>query len=75
MIKHERCHFYFSPERMTFMINEISMLLQKDLGKTTTQTATAMTQLDPDRSWIIWRDICSPRRCKWALRWHQLPIR
>ena len=41
MIKHERCRFYFPPGRMTFMINEVGMLLQKDFGKTTTQTATA----------------------------------
>jgi hypothetical protein len=38
---------------MTFMINQDGVLLQKDLGKTTTQTVTAMTQFDPDPSWII----------------------
>ncbi len=38
---------------MTFMINQDDVLLQKDLGKTTTQTVTAMTQFDPDPSWII----------------------
>ena len=38
---------------MTFMINQDGVLLQKDLGKTTTQTATAMTQFDPDTGWII----------------------
>jgi hypothetical protein len=38
---------------MTFMINQDGVLLQKDLGKTTTETATAMTLFDPDPSWII----------------------
>ncbi len=38
---------------MTFMINQDGVLLQKDLGKTTTQTATAMTEFDPDPGWII----------------------
>jgi hypothetical protein len=27
------------------------VLLQKDLGATTTETATAMTEFDPDASW------------------------
>jgi hypothetical protein len=36
---------------MTFMINQDGLLLQKDLGKTTTETATAMTVFDPDTSW------------------------
>jgi len=38
---------------MTFMINQDGVLLQKDLGKTTTETATAMSQFDPDSSWTI----------------------
>jgi hypothetical protein len=38
---------------MTFMINQDGVLLQKDLGKTTTETATAMTQFDPEPSWTI----------------------
>ena len=38
---------------MTFMINQDGVLLQKDLGKTTTETATAMTLFDPDSSWVI----------------------
>ena len=38
---------------MSFMINQDGVLLEKDLGKTTTQTATAMTQFDPDPGWII----------------------
>jgi Protein of unknown function (DUF2950) len=38
---------------MTFMINQDGVLLQKDLGKTTTETATAMNNFDPDSSWTI----------------------
>jgi hypothetical protein len=33
---------------MTFIINQDGVLLQRDLGKTTTETATAMTEFDPD---------------------------
>ena len=36
---------------MTFMINQDGVLLQKDLGTATTQTAAAMTEFDPDPSW------------------------
>jgi len=36
---------------MTFIINQDGVLLQKDLGKTTTETATAMTEFDPDGGW------------------------
>jgi hypothetical protein len=36
---------------MTFIINQDGVLLQKDLGKTTTETATAMTEFDPDSTW------------------------
>jgi len=36
---------------MTFIINQDGILLQKDLGKTTADTATAMTAFDPDDSW------------------------
>jgi hypothetical protein len=36
---------------MTFIINQDGVLLQKDLGKTTTEIATAMTDFDPDSSW------------------------
>jgi hypothetical protein len=36
---------------MTFIINQSGLLLQKDLGKTTTETATAMTEFDPDAGW------------------------
>jgi hypothetical protein len=38
---------------MTFMINQDGVLLQRDLGKTTTETATAMTEFDPDNSWSV----------------------
>ena len=38
---------------MTFIINQDGVLLQKDLGKTTTEIATAMTQFDPDPGWSI----------------------
>ena len=36
---------------MTFIINQDGVLLQKDLGSATTQTAAAMTDFDPDPSW------------------------
>jgi hypothetical protein len=36
---------------MTFMMNQDGVLLQKDLGKTTAQTAAAMTEFDPDSGW------------------------
>jgi len=36
---------------MTFIINQDGVLFQKDLGKTTTETATAMREFDPDSSW------------------------
>jgi Protein of unknown function (DUF2950) len=38
---------------MSFIINQDGVLLQKDLGKTTAETATAMTLFDPDPSWNI----------------------
>jgi Protein of unknown function (DUF2950) len=38
---------------MTFMMNQDGVLLEKDLGKTTTEIATAMTLFDPDPSWTI----------------------
>ena len=38
---------------MTFIMNQDGVLLQKDLGKTTTETATAMNLFDPDPSWTI----------------------
>lgn len=36
---------------MTFIINQDGVLLQKDLGTTTEQTAAAMTEFNPDESW------------------------
>jgi len=36
---------------MTFLINQDGVLLQKDLGKATTETATAMSEFDPDAGW------------------------
>ena len=40
---------------MTFIINQDGVLLQKDLGKTTTEIATAMTEFDPnaDAGWKV----------------------
>jgi hypothetical protein len=38
---------------MTFIINQDGVLLEKNLGKTTTETATAMTRFDPDPTWTI----------------------
>jgi hypothetical protein len=38
---------------MTFMINQDGVLLQKDLGKTTAETATAMSGFDPDAGWRL----------------------
>ena len=37
---------------MTFLINQDGVLLQKDLGKTTTDAATAISEFDPDSSWV-----------------------
>jgi Protein of unknown function (DUF2950) len=36
---------------MTFMINQDGVVLQKDFGKTTIATATAMSEFDPDPGW------------------------
>ena len=36
---------------MTFIINQDGVLFQKDLGKTTTKTATAMSEFNPDTGW------------------------
>jgi Protein of unknown function (DUF2950) len=38
---------------MTFIMNQDGVLLQKDLGKNTTETATAMSEFDPDAGWNI----------------------
>jgi hypothetical protein len=37
---------------VTFIINQDGVLLQKDLGKTTRETAKAMSEFNPDASWI-----------------------
>ena len=36
---------------MTFIINQNGVLFQKDLGKTTTETATAVSEFDPGEGW------------------------
>ena len=36
---------------MTFMINRNGMLLQRDLGKSTAETASGMTEFDPAEGW------------------------
>ena len=36
---------------VTFIINQDGVLLQRDLGESTTEIATAMTAFDPDGSW------------------------
>jgi hypothetical protein len=38
---------------MTFIVNQDGVLLQKDLGKNTAETATAMSAFDPDSSWKL----------------------
>jgi hypothetical protein len=38
---------------MTFIMNQDGVLLQKDLGKATTETVSAMTEFAPDSSWTI----------------------
>ena len=38
---------------MTFIINHDGVLLQKDLGRATTEIATAISTFDPDSSWTI----------------------
>jgi hypothetical protein len=38
---------------MSFMVDQDGMIIQRDLGKTTNEIASAMTEFDPDRSWTI----------------------
>ncbi len=38
---------------MTFMVDKDGVVLQKDLGKTTEQVASAITEFDPDKSWVV----------------------
>jgi Protein of unknown function (DUF2950) len=44
---------YGNSGMMTFIISQDGVLLQKDLGKTTAETANAMTLFDPDPGWVI----------------------
>jgi hypothetical protein len=41
---------------MTFMINQDGVLLQKDLGKSTAEIASAMSEFNPDASWSVVQD-------------------
>lgn len=36
---------------MSFIIDQDGVLLEKNLGENTTETATAMVEFDPDSSW------------------------
>jgi hypothetical protein len=36
---------------MTFVINQVGIVFQKDLGEKTDETARAMTTYDPDSTW------------------------
>jgi hypothetical protein len=38
---------------MTFIMNQDGLFLQKDLGKNTAETASAMTEFNPDASWTL----------------------
>ena len=42
---------YGSSGIMTFMMNQDGVLFQKDMGKSTTEMATAINEFDPDASW------------------------
>jgi hypothetical protein len=42
---------YGSSGVMTFIVSHEGMVYQKDLGKNTAKTATAMTSFDPDKTW------------------------
>ena len=42
---------YSSSGVMTFMIDQDGVVLQKDLGKTTTEMATEMSKFDPNPGW------------------------
>ena len=37
---------------MTFIINQDGVLFQKDLGKTTAETAAAIHEFDPESDWV-----------------------
>jgi len=36
---------------MTFVVNQLGIQFQKDLGQQTVEIAGAMTKYDPDESW------------------------
>ena len=36
---------------MTFVVNQVGVIFQKDLGESTEQTVSAMTEYDPDDTW------------------------
>ncbi|HUA97209.1 MAG TPA: DUF2950 domain-containing protein [Terracidiphilus sp.] len=38
---------------MTFMVNQDGVIVQKDLGQTTEQVASAMTAFNPDQTWTV----------------------
>jgi Protein of unknown function (DUF2950) len=38
---------------MTFIVNKDGVVLQKDLGTTTEQAAAAITEFNPDKTWIV----------------------
>jgi hypothetical protein len=38
---------------MTFIMDKDGVVLQKDLGKTTDQAAAAITEFNPDKSWVV----------------------
>lgn len=38
---------------MTFLVNQNGLILQKDLGSSTTQIASAMTDFNPDNTWTV----------------------
>jgi Protein of unknown function (DUF2950) len=44
---------YGNSGAMTFFINQDGVLPQKDLGRTSWETATATTELDADSSWSL----------------------
>ena len=44
---------YGNSGMMTFIMNQDGLFLQKDLGKNTAETASAMTEFNPDASWTL----------------------
>jgi hypothetical protein len=38
---------------MTFMVNQDGVIVQKDLGQSTDQVASAMTEFNPDKTWTV----------------------